>query len=134
MRLIVMRNFNVVKIDSKGRILIPFHIRNQMGLDNGQELIVTDNEKKELKILPLIKGRTVKMKIYMNDNPGSLSRVLDMVTQNGFDVITSMSRTIEKGSLAEWSAILDNINGNAKTIEKRLASLKDVKKTEIMES
>ena len=58
-----IKNFNVVKLDSKGRIILPFHIRDYLGLKEGIELLVANNEKKELKIFPLMNGKSAEIKI-----------------------------------------------------------------------
>ena len=42
------KNFNITKLDSKGRITIPFHVREYMGLKDGSEFLVVNNENKEL--------------------------------------------------------------------------------------
>jgi len=130
-----MRNFNVVKIDSKGRILVPFHIRNHLNLNEGQEMIVNDKEGKELIIFPLVKGNSAKIQVYIDDSPGSLSKVMETISGNNVDIITSISKTIERGKMAEWSAILDTsrCNGQLKTTIKKLRSMKNVKRLDIEE-
>ena len=130
-----MKNFNLVKLDSKGRILVPFHVRNQLELDDGMELVVVGNEKKEIKIFPLVKGKAATIHVMFSDVPGSLSKILNLISDNGVDIITSVSRTLEKGELAEWSAIVDisNCNGGFKKIEGHLSKMKVVKKIEVEE-
>ena len=130
-----MKNFNVVRLDSKGRVLVPFHIRNQMELDDGIELVVVGNENKEIKLFPLIKGRAATMHMLFSDSPGSLSKILDIISRSNIDIITSISRTLEKGELAEWSAIVDvsRCNGSMKKLESRLSKMKIVKKIEVDE-
>ncbi|HLD49330.1 MAG TPA: hypothetical protein VJB11_03115 [archaeon] len=130
-----MKNFNLVKLDSKGRILVPFHVRNQLELDDGMELVVVGNEKKEIKIFPLIKGKAATIHVMFSDVPGSLSKILNVISGNNIDILTSISRTLEKGELAEWSAIIDisRCNGNMKKLENNLSKLKVVKKIEVEE-
>ena len=96
-----MKNFNVVKIDSKGRVLIPFHIRDYIGIDEGMEVMVVNNEKKEVKLLPLAKGKTAYMRILIKDLPGALASVMSDISSHGVDILMSQSKTIEKGSLAD---------------------------------
>ncbi|MBI2971898.1 MAG: AbrB/MazE/SpoVT family DNA-binding domain-containing protein [Candidatus Aenigmarchaeota archaeon] len=47
---------NVTTMDSKGRISIPFHLRNLFGLDIGDELVIDMNEQKEIVLVPLKAG------------------------------------------------------------------------------
>ncbi|MDI6722715.1 MAG: hypothetical protein QMD97_04090 [Candidatus Aenigmarchaeota archaeon] len=126
-----MKNFNVVKLDSKGRIIVPFHIRDYIGLKEGTELIIINNEKRELRIFPLINGNTAQIKIMMSDEHGSLSKIMGSVARNDVDILMSMSRTIERGKLAEWSAIIDISRcKNAKKFENEIKELNVVKKIE----
>ncbi|MFH1630974.1 MAG: ACT domain-containing protein [Candidatus Aenigmatarchaeota archaeon] len=112
-----MRNFNVIKLDSKGRLLVPFHIRELLNLDENSEFIIMNNGNREIKIFPMIDGQTAEMTIHMEDKPGSLARIIDFLGKRKIDLVMSQSKTIEKGKLAEWSAIVD------------IAECKDFKKT-----
>lgn len=103
---VYMKNFNIVKIDSKGRMIIPFHIRDYLGLKEGTELIVTNNGRKELKIFPLLEN-TTQVEVTLYDKPGALAKILETVSQNKADILMSTSKTIERGKVAEWAAILD---------------------------
>jgi len=126
-----MKNFNVVKLDSKGRIIVPFHIRDYLGLKEGNELIIVNNEKKELRIFPLINGNTAHVRIVMSDTHGSLAKIMGSLSKNDADILMSMSRTIERGKIAEWSAIIDVSEcKNTKKLESELSELDVVKKLE----
>ena len=127
-----IKNFNVVKLDSKGRIILPFHIRDYLGLKEGIELLVANNEKKELKIFPLINGKSAEIRIMIQDKPGSVTKLLSVLERCKVNILMSSSKTLEIGELAEWSAVIDlSSNGDIKKIEKELKSLDVVKKVEI---
>ena len=126
-----MKNFNVVKLDSKGRIILPYHVREYMGLKEGVELLISNNEKKELRIFPLISG-TAELRIVMADVPGSLSKVLNMIAKYKIDILMSTSKTIEKGKIAEWNAIIDtNQCKDTRKLEADLKRMTVVKKFEL---
>ena len=128
-----MKSFNTVKIDQKGRIKIPFHICNYMGLKKGTELIITNNKRKEIKIFPLLEN-TLQIEILLKDITGSLAKILDVVSKNNVDILMSTSNTTEKGKLAEWCSIVDISNcKNIKKFQKELKSLSIVKKIKIDE-
>ena len=127
-----MKNFNVVKVDSKGRIIVPYHIRDYLGLQEGTELIVTNYEQKELRIFPLLKG-TASIDVLMTDAPGSLAKLLDAVSRNKAEILLSVSKTIERGKLAEWNAILDISKSKRKKLENEIKKLGVVKKVHIEE-
>ncbi len=130
-----MKNFNIVKLDSKGRILVPYHIRDHLGIAEGQELIVSDNDKRELRIFPLMKGSTAMIRVILADKPGVLSKVINVIANNRIDILTSISKTVERGESAEWFAIVDTsqCNGAVRKIEKRLRNMSVVKKVEVEE-
>jgi bifunctional DNA-binding transcriptional regulator/antitoxin component of YhaV-PrlF toxin-antitoxin module len=129
-----MKNFNIVKLDSKGRLLVPFHIREYLDLKDGAEFIVLNNEKKELKILPLTKGETAEIKILMSDSPGSLAKIVDKLSDMNVNILMSQSKTIERGELAEYHAIADISQcKDVKKISNDVSHLKNVKKVEVTE-
>ncbi|MFH1420349.1 MAG: hypothetical protein ABIG30_00045 [Candidatus Aenigmatarchaeota archaeon] len=100
-------DFNIVKIDSKGRILVPFHIRNYIDLDEDSEVMIINNGKKEIKIIPIVAGENASMSAMIKDTPGALAKTLDVLSKHKVDILASRSKTLEKGKHAEWSAILD---------------------------
>lgn len=102
-----------------------------MGLKEGTELIVSHNEKKELKIFPLLNG-TARLDIIMSDAPGSLAAMLKAISSNSADILMSTSKTIERGRLAEWSAIIDTSScKNVKKMENDLKATGVVKKIRV---
>lgn len=125
-----MKNFNIVRIDSKGRIIVPFHIRDYLGLKEGTELIVSNNGKKELRIFPL-NDATTNLSVLISDSPGSLAKVIETVADNRADILISMSKTVIKGKSAEWTAIIDTSECDVRKLEKDLKSLGVVRSVEV---
>ena len=103
-----MRNTNIARLDSKGRILIPSHIRKFLNAEEGTEVIILpDNEKSEARILPLVKDKTAEFRITMADSPGSLAVIAGILARYNVNVLMSKSRSIVKGKIAEWDLIVD---------------------------
>jgi AbrB family looped-hinge helix DNA binding protein len=129
-----LKNFNVTKLDSKGRLLIPFHIRELLNLDENSEFLIMNNGNRELKILPLLQGKTAEVGFTMDDAPGTLSRITDLLGKKKIDIIMSQSKTLEKGQLAEWHAIVDisQCKDFRKTVDD-IANLKFIKNVEMRE-
>ena len=127
-------DFNVTRLDSKGRVTIPFPIRAYMDLKDGSEFLVVNNENREIRIFPLLKGKIAYFRAIISDNPGSLSRLLDTIAKYDVDIISSASKTLERGKTAEWTAIVDiAMCKNVRRIEQELSGLSDViKKVEII--
>lgn len=121
-----------MKLDSKGRIILPFHIRDYLGLKEGTELLITNNEKNELRIFPLFSTKTARIRIRMTDAPGALSKILSLLGKNCVDIMMSSSQTIEKGKVAEWSGIIDTSKcKNMKHVENELRQIDVIKKVEV---
>ena len=100
-----MKGMNIVKIDSKGRVLVPSHLRKLMNIVEGSEVIVVKDQD-ELKLFPLYRGMNAKLKLILKDMPGALSSVSGIIAKHKCNIIVSSSVPIEK-NLSEWSAILE---------------------------
>ncbi|MBI2971897.1 MAG: hypothetical protein HYY37_05750 [Candidatus Aenigmarchaeota archaeon] len=123
-----MKNANVVKIDSKGRITVPYHIRDYLGLREGAQLVLSSNEKKEFKVMPFLEG-TSRISLVISDKPGSLAKIVDVFSRHQCDILMSESRTLKRGSLVAWEAVIDVTRCKApKRLEKDLAASGFVKK------
>ena len=126
-------NFNIVKIDSKGRILIPFHIRNYADLNENSEVMLMSNGNKEIKVIPIVEGENATINILMKDEQGSLGKTIDTLSKHNIDILMSHSKTIEKGKLAEWTAMLDISNcKDIKKFEHDISKLDVIKKSEVV--
>jgi len=118
-----MRNTNIARLDSKGRILIPSHIRKFLNAEEGTEVIILpDGEKSEARILPLVRDKTAEFRITMTDSPGSLAVIADILARYNVNVLMSKSRSIVKGKIAEWDLIVDTSACSGK-IERMRSSL-----------
>ena len=130
-----MRNSNITRVDSKGRILIPIHIRKMLGADDGTEIIIIpEHDKSQVRMLPLVRDRTAEMRIMMSDVPGSLSHIANSLAAHNVNIIMSESRTIVKGKTAEWDVIIDTSEANS-TMDKlkdELEKSRDIKKVDIL--
>jgi AbrB family looped-hinge helix DNA binding protein len=130
-----MRNSNITRVDSKGRILIPIHIRKLLGAEDGTEIIIIpDNDKSQVRMLPLVRDKTAEMRLVMNDVPGTLAHIANSLANHSVNIIMSESRTIQKGKTAEWDVIVDisEANGSMDALKTDLEKSKDIRKVEIV--
>ena len=130
-----MRNSNITRVDSKGRILIPIHIRKMLGADDGTEIIIIpDHDRSQVRMLPLVREKTAEIRILMNDAPGSLAHIADSLAAHNVNIIMSESRTIQKGKTAEWDVIIDTseANGSMDKLKNELEKSRDIKKVDIV--
>jgi len=123
---------SMARIDSKGRVLIPSGLRKKMGISKDTELaILHSGGDNHLKVMPLSAGRMVRCSVSLNNSPGSLSSMMDMLELMNVSVLMSESRNFSGNGTSEWSFILDVSrlgNGGAKKdLEGRLSALDCIK-------
>lgn len=131
-----MRHSNIMKLDSKGRLLIPVHIRKKLDASEGTEvMIISDDETNELKIVPLIKDKNAELKFLLTGIPDSLAMVANMLANHNINILMSQSRTLIRGKMAEWNVIVDTSasnNGNLEKLKNDLQTSRFVKNIEIL--
>ena len=129
-----MRETNVARIDSKGRILIPSDVRNHFKVESGTEIIlIPDHERNELRMLPLVKGKSAKMRFVLTDLPDSLANITNLLDMNNIAIITSESRTLSR-NLTEWNMVVDisrSNNGGFEGLKDKLLTSKTIKVVEM---
>ena len=106
-----------------------------LNADDGTEImIIPEHDKKQVRMLPLVREKTAELRLIMNDVPGSLAHVADSMALYGVNIIMSESRTLMKGKLAEWDVIIDTttVNGTMGELMKELSSSVDIKKVEVL--
>jgi len=130
-----MRNSNIVKLDQKGRMLLPKHIRQFLNAEEGSELLLlVDNDNNQVKIVPLASEHTMELRFIISDTPGSLAAVADALTESGVNLILSESRTLVRGKIAEWDVILDTSGKKVdlETIKNKLIEDKIIQRMEVL--
>lgn len=102
-----MKETRILTIDNRGRIVIPQIIRKNLGIsENSQLLVIADSDTKEIKITPVgLRGDSIKFRITMNDQPGSLAKIATVFGNHGISLVYGESTTIEKGKKALWTVI-----------------------------
>ena len=110
MRDIAVRMSEIVRIDARGRVVMPSSIRDALGLREGMYvMLVADLERKDIRIVPFAdpEAKLVELQITLRDAPGSLARVAAVLANNRVDLLSTESRTLKRGESAEWHAIAD---------------------------
>lgn len=104
-----MKESEILKIDSRGRIVIPRSMRKALGLkENSHIMLISDSEENELRIIPLSFSEDqtfMRIKIIITDEPGALSQVSKVFGEMGLSLLYSQTVVIRKGKTAEWSVI-----------------------------
>jgi len=129
-----LKEVRILTIDNRGRIVIPQIIRKSLGLtENSQLMLVADSETKEIKINPVgldTDKKPIKLKITMDDVPGSLAKIASTFGKLGISLMYGESVIVEKDKTAIWTVIsptpdipMDELReilekeGNAKKVE-----------------
>lgn len=102
--------YEVVLMDSKGRVLIPSKIRSLLNIKEGMKfMIIADVERSEIRLVPLVEdaSQVYRVRVIMKDEVGSLSSVINVIAKNNVDLLLTHSRTIRRGDTAEWIAVAD---------------------------
>jgi bifunctional DNA-binding transcriptional regulator/antitoxin component of YhaV-PrlF toxin-antitoxin module len=128
-----MRGTNVARLDSKGRILIPSHVRKHFRVKDGTEVIlIPDHEKNELRMLPLVRGKSAKIRLTLTDLPDSLASIANILDMNSISIITSESRSLSR-NLTEWNLVVDisQCNNGFEDVRQKLASASTIRSVEM---
>lgn len=100
----------IVRVDSKGRVTIPAYMRGDLGMREGAFTAVRINREERVLTIGLFAGakaKLVEMRMRIQDRPGALARVARTLSELSVDLLSSTSRTLKKGELAEWVVIAD---------------------------
>ncbi len=83
---------SLVKIDDKGRVTIPQHIREPLGVGPGMYFeVVADLEGRQIVLKPLFRGRaegvTVEVRVRLNEIK-EVEGIINKCVDGGYDVIS----------------------------------------------
>jgi bifunctional DNA-binding transcriptional regulator/antitoxin component of YhaV-PrlF toxin-antitoxin module len=97
----------LLKIDDRGRILIPQAVRDMMGLRPHSETVGTYDSERNVFTLMAVRpgGSFVRITFRISDQPGSLAKVASALASSGVNLVATSSTTLVPGKLAEWEVI-----------------------------
>jgi AbrB family looped-hinge helix DNA binding protein len=105
-----MRMTEIVRIDSRGRITMPSHLREAVRLSEGMYvMLIADLDEKEVRIVPFAdpEAKLIEFRIAFSDMPGALAKAANILANQGVDLLSSESRTLRRGKSAEWVIVAD---------------------------
>jgi len=100
----------IVRIDSRGRITMPSHLREAVRLSEGMYvMLIAELDEKEVRIVPFAdpEAKLVEFRIAFSDMPGALAKAANILAMMGVDLLSSESRTLRRGKSAEWVVVAD---------------------------
>jgi len=127
-----LRTSEIVRVDAKGRIIIPMNFRQIFGLREGMYVqLNADLDEKELQIMPFAdpNARLTEFRITLTDKPGALAEAAQALAEANVNLLSTESRTTKKDENAEWIAIGDvsKVNVDLDALKRRLSGLRKIK-------
>ena len=101
---------SIIKLDTRGRLVLPNEFREMLNLKEGDEVIVSlDSKTDTLTISPIYGKPTdlVKMEIEFGDTPGCLAKIAKKIADMKIDLIMTESKSSQRGKKARWDIIAD---------------------------
>ncbi len=113
-------NTQTVKVDEKGRVIVPNAFRESLGLKIGENIIMElDKENERIILFPLQKN-VKKMEIKLLDKPGALAQAAQILAKNHVDLVFTESRSTKRGKEAIWTVVGDFSNCSMDRLRKEL--------------
>ena len=101
---------SIIRLDTRGRLVIPNEFREPLGLKEGDEVIINlDTTTNTITIAPVFgkPADLVKMEIEFGDTPGCLAKIATKIANLKLDLIMSESRSSQRGQKARWNIVAD---------------------------
>ncbi|MFH2106820.1 MAG: hypothetical protein ABII22_06170 [Candidatus Micrarchaeota archaeon] len=110
-----------LKLDEKGRIVLPAKYRDYLGLESGDSLFASLDEKNKSIILSIHSDSdTYLLSIGMGDAPGTLAKLAKVLVDNEVDLISTESHSTNRTKSAVWRVICKLDKKKITKIEKEL--------------
>jgi len=100
----------ILKIDNRGRLVIPTEFREALKLKDGDELLLSLDEKINALVLSPIstqQAQLIRIEIEFADVPGSLAKTANVIAKMNLDLIMTESKSYARGKAARWHIIAD---------------------------
>jgi len=101
---------SIIRLDTRGRLVIPNEFRETLDLKEGDEVILSlDSKTNTINISPVYGNQSdlVKMEITFGDSPGCLAKIASMIASMKIDLVMTESKSFQRGKKARWFVIAD---------------------------
>ncbi|RLI29416.1 AbrB family transcriptional regulator [Candidatus Bathyarchaeota archaeon] len=105
-----MKISEIVRVDSRGRILIPSSVRSALALrEQAYVMLIADLESREVRLIPFAdpEAKLYELRITIDDAPGALAKAALKLAELGVDLLSTQSRTLYRRKMAEWFIVAD---------------------------
>lgn len=101
--LVFMARLENVRIDSRGRIVLPQHFRELLGLKpDDSAYVALDEQNRRILVSPASESNLVYLEILISDAPGSLAKAAAALGKAGVDLVSTESHSTVRGQQAVW--------------------------------
>ncbi|MFH1786271.1 MAG: AbrB/MazE/SpoVT family DNA-binding domain-containing protein [archaeon] len=101
---------SVIRLDTRGRLVIPNSIREELDLKEGDRVMVGLSEDGEsIVVHPVAEAgkKLVKLVIEFSDKPGALSKAATYLFNEGVDLVRTQSKSTRRTKTARWEVVAD---------------------------
>jgi AbrB family looped-hinge helix DNA binding protein len=101
---------SIIRLDTRGRLVIPNELREALNLKEGDEVIISLDRKTDTLTISPIYGEPkdlVRMEIEFGDTPGCLAKIAKKIADLNIDLIMTESKSSQRGKRARWDIIAD---------------------------
>ena len=101
---------SIIKLDTRGRLVIPNEFRETLNLKEGDEVLISLDSKTDTLVISPIYGKTtdlVKIEIEFGDTPGCLAKIAKKLAEMKIDLLMTESKSSQRGKKARWDIIAD---------------------------
>ena len=101
---------SIIRLDVRGRLVIPNEFRETLNLKKGDEVLLgLDTKTNTLTISPIYDKQCnlVKIKLEFGDSPGCLAKIANKLARMKIDLIMTESKSFQRGKKARWDIIAD---------------------------
>ena len=101
---------SIVRLDTRGRLVLPNEFRESLNLKEGDEVLVSLDQKTDTITINPVYGKPtdlVKIEIEFGDTPGCLAKIAKKIAEMKIDLIMTESKSSQRGKKARWNIIAD---------------------------
>jgi AbrB family looped-hinge helix DNA binding protein len=101
---------SIIKLDTRGRLVIPNEFREALDLKEGDNVLISlDSKSNTITISPIYgeENNLVKIEIEFGDTPGCLAKIATKLAELNVDLIMTESKSFERGTKARWNIVAD---------------------------
>jgi AbrB family looped-hinge helix DNA binding protein len=101
---------SIIRLDTRGRFVIPNEFRETLKLKEGDEVLLSLDTKTNTLVISPIYGKSdnlAKIEIEFDDNPGSLAKLAETLAKINIDLVMTESKSFQRGKKARWYIIAD---------------------------